>query len=212
MQKSGEKLRTERLRKGYTLERVENETKIKKTVLKKIEEGDFNNLPPSTFVKGFIRNYAIFLNLDPDNLIALYRREVDKPDANSGTKPFLTQLSSSLFAVTPHRIFYISLGLILFLFVFYFASLFLSLSTGPSLNIISPKNNEKFTTKNIYLTGRTGVGSNLFINGTQISLTAEGEFSKPVILDSGLNKYDITAVDRNGRKTSKNLIIYYNPQ
>ena len=61
MQKSGEKLRSERLKKGYTLERIEHEIKIKKTVLSKIEEGDFKNLPPSTFVKGFIRNYAIFL-------------------------------------------------------------------------------------------------------------------------------------------------------
>ncbi len=211
MQKSGEKLRAERLKKGYTLERIEHETKIKKSVLKKIEDGDFANLPPSTFVKGFIRNYAIFLSLDPDNLIALYRREIDKPDISSSTRPFLTQLSSSLFAITPQRIFFTSLGLIIILFVFYFANLFLSLSTGPTLDIISPKNNEKFTTKNIYLTGRTSLDSNLFINGVQTSLTTKGEFSKPVILDSGLNKYEITSIDRNSRKTSKNIIIYYNP-
>jgi len=211
MQKSGEKLRAERLKKGYTLERIEHETKIKKSVLKKIEEGDFTSLPPSTFVKGFIRNYAIFLTLDPNNLIALYRREIDKPDISSSTRPFLTQLSSSLFAITPQRIFFISLGLILILFVFYFVSLFLSLSTGPTLDIISPKNNDKFTTKNIYLTGRTGLDSDLFINGVQTSLTTKGEFSKPVILDSGLNKYEITSIDRNSRKTSKNIIIYYNP-
>ncbi len=212
MQKSGEKLRSERLKKGYTLERVEHETKIKKSVLSKIEEGDFNNLPPSTFIKGFIRNYAIFLGLDPGNLIALYRRETDKPDVNSSTKPFLTQLSSSLFAITPHKIFYSAIGLIIILFVFYFFNLFLSLSSGPSLEIVSPQNNQKFTTKNIYLTGQTGIDSSLFINSSPISLTAEGEFSRPVILDSGLNKFELTATDRNGRKTTKTLTIYYNPQ
>lgn len=212
MQKSGEKLRTERLKKGYTLERVEHETKIKKAVLAKIEEGNFKNLPPSTFVKGFIRNYAIFLNLDPDHILALYRRETDKPDTSSTTKPFLTQLSNSIFSITPQRIFYSAILLIIILFVSYFLSLFISLSSGPRLEVISPVNNQKFTTKNIYLTGKTSPDSSLYINNNQTSLTAQGEFSQPVILDSGLNKYEITSIDRNGRKTTKNLTIFYNPQ
>lgn len=212
MQKSGEKLRSERLKKGYTLERIEHEIKIKKTVLSKIEEGDFNNLPPSTFVKGFIRNYAIFLNLDPDNIVALYRRETDKPDNLAMAKPFLTQLSNSIFSVTPQRIFYLAIAVIAFLFLFYFGNLFFSLSSGPNLNIVSPQDNQEFNTKNIFITGKTGPDSTLFINNNQTSLTTKGEFSKPVILDSGLNKYEIVSIDRNNRKTTKNLTIFYNPQ
>ncbi len=212
MQKSGEKLRSERLKKGYTLERIEHEIKIKKTVLSKIEEGDFNNLPPSTFIKGFIRNYAIFLNLDPDNIVALYRRETDKPDNLAMAKPFLTQLSNSIFSVTPQRIFYLAIAVIAFLFLFYFGNLFFSLSSGPNLNIVSPQDNQEFNTKNIFITGKTGPDSTLFINNNQTSLTTKGEFSKPVILDSGLNKYEIVSIDRNNRKTTKNLTIFYNPQ
>ena len=212
MQKSGEKLRSERLKKGYTLERIEHEIKIKKTVLSKIEEGDFKNLPPSTFVKGFIRNYAIFLNLDPENIVALYRRETDKPDNLATTKPFLTQLSNSIFSVTPQRIFYLAIAVIAFLFLFYFSNLFFSLSSGPNLSIVSPQNNQEFNTKNIFITGKTGPDSTLFINNNQTSLTTKGEFSKPVILDSGLNKYEIVSIDRNNRKTTKNLTIFYNPQ
>lgn len=212
MTKSGEKLRTERLKKGYTLERVELETKIKKSVLEKIEFGNFNSLPPATFVKGFIRNYAIFLSLDPEEVLALYRREIDKPDPVSTTKPFLTQLSNSLFSITPQKIIYLTIFLIIFSFVFYFASQIYSLSSGPSIKIISPSNNEKFTTQNIYLTGKTSSDADLFINTEQISLTAEGEFSKPIILDSGLNKFEISAIDRNGRKNTKIFTVYYNPQ
>ncbi len=212
MQRSGEKLRTERLKKGYTLERVEHETKIKKSVLLKIEEGDQSNLPPATFVRGFIRNYAIFLGLEPENILALYRRETDKPDVSSSTRPFLTQLSNSVFSVTPQRIFFISILSVILLFIFYFGNLFLSLSSGPSLSIISPKNNEKFSTKNIFITGQTTPDATLFINQSPVSLTAKGEFSKPVILDSGLNKYTIESVDRNNRKTQRSLTIIYNPQ
>ncbi len=212
MQRSGEKLRAERLKKGYTLERIEHETKIKKSVLLKIEEGDQDNLPPATFVKGFIRNYAIFLGLDPENILALYRRETDKPDIASSTRPFLTQLSNSFFSITPQRIFFVSIISVILLFLFYFGNLVFSLSSGPSLSIISPKNNEKFSNKNIFITGQTTPDATLFINQSPVSLTAKGEFSKPVILDSGLNKYTIESIDRNNRKTQRSLTIIYNPQ
>ncbi|MEN6585938.1 MAG: RodZ domain-containing protein [Sulfuricella sp.] len=37
-----------------------------------LEAADFDNLPGRTFVRGFVRNYARLVNLDPDRLVAEY--------------------------------------------------------------------------------------------------------------------------------------------
>lgn len=38
-----------------------------------MEEDDFEVLPGSTYVKGFLRQYAVFLKLDADNLVEAYK-------------------------------------------------------------------------------------------------------------------------------------------
>lgn len=60
----GEVLRFEREQKGLSLERVASESRIKATVLSAIEEGETSQIP-SVYLKGYIRNYARYLGIDP---------------------------------------------------------------------------------------------------------------------------------------------------
>jgi cytoskeleton protein RodZ len=63
----GDILRYEREKQGLSIERAAELSKIKPAVLTAIENGDTDPIP-SVYLRGYIRNYARFLNVDPDRL------------------------------------------------------------------------------------------------------------------------------------------------
>ncbi len=71
----GELLKEARQNKGVSLEQVEEEIKIRKKYLQALEEEDFLIMPSEVYVKGFLRNYAIYLGLDPEEVRGLYKGE-----------------------------------------------------------------------------------------------------------------------------------------
>jgi transcriptional regulator with XRE-family HTH domain len=71
----GELLKEARQSKEVSLEKVEEELRIRKKYLRALEEEDFSIMPPEVYVKGFLRNYAIYLGLDPEEVKALYKGE-----------------------------------------------------------------------------------------------------------------------------------------
>jgi cytoskeletal protein RodZ len=75
----GELLLMARERKGIDLARAERETKIRARHLAALEAGDFSALPAQVYAKGFLRNYATYLELDAEEMLARWRREVDQP-------------------------------------------------------------------------------------------------------------------------------------
>jgi cytoskeletal protein RodZ len=66
----GDGLRQAREAKGLTLEQVEEITKIRCRYLQALEEEEYDQLPGEVFVRGFLRNYAQALDLDPDEVLA----------------------------------------------------------------------------------------------------------------------------------------------
>src|SRR3954471_8204594 len=70
-----ERLYAARKRKGVDLYRAERETKIRARYLGALERGDDADLPGAVYTKGFLRNYAIYLGLDPDEVLLQWRTE-----------------------------------------------------------------------------------------------------------------------------------------
>ena len=68
MAKIGSKILETRLRKGLTLDRVADDTNISVRFLAKIENDDFTGFPGEPYVVGFIRNYADYLGLEPEEI------------------------------------------------------------------------------------------------------------------------------------------------
>jgi cytoskeleton protein RodZ len=60
----GTTLREARVRRKLTLQQVEEDTKIRVKYLQAMENEDFDVMPGSTYVKGFLRTYATYLGLD----------------------------------------------------------------------------------------------------------------------------------------------------
>ncbi|MEJ5166692.1 MAG: helix-turn-helix transcriptional regulator, partial [Thermoanaerobaculia bacterium] len=57
------------------LEEVSKKTKISVRFLQAIEEGRWSILPGDVFVKGFIRAYAQYLGLNPEEVVEKYVQE-----------------------------------------------------------------------------------------------------------------------------------------
>lgn len=73
MKSLGSFLEEARKAKGYSLEEAQNSTKIQLKYLKALEEENFRVLPEeSVFVKGFLRSYAQFLDVDANEAIEKY--------------------------------------------------------------------------------------------------------------------------------------------
>ena len=70
-----DRLAAAREAKGVDLLRAERETKIRRQYLSAMERGAWEELPPGVYARGFIRNYAIYLGLDPDEALAAWGRE-----------------------------------------------------------------------------------------------------------------------------------------
>jgi len=68
-QRLGEILRQERERKGITLEQAAEDTRIRERFLAALESGDHRSLPGAVYTKGFLRNYADYLDLSSAELL-----------------------------------------------------------------------------------------------------------------------------------------------
>ncbi|MBZ5611299.1 MAG: helix-turn-helix domain-containing protein [Acidobacteriia bacterium] len=59
--------------KGISLEEISNNTKLKVSTLKAIEEGKFDVLPGGIYNISYIRQYARAIGADESSLVELYR-------------------------------------------------------------------------------------------------------------------------------------------
>ncbi|MFW5792516.1 MAG: helix-turn-helix domain-containing protein [Desulfohalobiaceae bacterium] len=80
MKQLGSLLRSERESKGIPLEELIRKTKISRSNLEAIEEGDIDRMPHPVYAKGFIKNYIQMLDIDVDDLREVLERNCPTED------------------------------------------------------------------------------------------------------------------------------------
>ena len=134
----GALLREARERQGITLERVEEVTRIRRVFLEALEEERFDDLPGEAYAKGFVRNYALFLGLNPDEALAAYRAATGAPS----TAKIAPVLDRPLTRHSPRNV-----GSAIFLFVmvvlvlglvgwYVYSRFYLGVDPLPALNVL----------------------------------------------------------------------------
>jgi len=88
-------LQAAREARGLSLAQAEKATRIRQAYLEALEEEDWASLPESTFTKGFLRTYALYLGLDVPALLRQYHQQVkvparEEPTVRPATKPMRT--------------------------------------------------------------------------------------------------------------------------
>ena len=72
----GARLKEARLQKGYSLDDLQEITKIQKRYLVGIEEGNYASMPGSFYVRAFIKQYAEAVGLNPNDILQQYQNEI----------------------------------------------------------------------------------------------------------------------------------------
>lgn len=76
MQSIGERFEEARKRKGISLREASEATKIRSDFLCNIEQNKFSFDLPEIYKRGFLKNYARYLKLDPENLLTEYKAHI----------------------------------------------------------------------------------------------------------------------------------------
>jgi len=71
----GEALKKARTEKGYSLEYLEEATKIRAKYLDALENENYDVLPGKVYAKAFLRTYAKFLDLDTEEIMAEFNHK-----------------------------------------------------------------------------------------------------------------------------------------
>ncbi|GAB4572033.1 MAG: hypothetical protein Fur0017_22570 [Anaerolineales bacterium] len=83
----GQRLKREREARYISLEKAAEETRIRRVFLQALEADDFSVMPSAAQGRGFLRNYAEYLDLNIDELIAEIQRNPIPPAEVSGPLP-----------------------------------------------------------------------------------------------------------------------------
>ena len=198
MKTAGDLLKEKRLLKELTLETVASKTKIKLEYLEAIENSQFDRLPSATFAKGFLRNYASYLYLNPDTIVAMFRRDFTQNEQGEiiprglvnpvGAKP-------KFFSVT---ILLTTIATLAFLSFLGFQ--LVSWWSLPKLRLLQPQNGDTYGEK-ITFKGTTESDSTVIVNGQQVIVDGSGQFTLDLIFPSGTHTVLIEAKNRQGKST-----------
>ena len=77
LQAIGQQLRASRLERDHTLDEVASATRIRVKFLEAIEAGEPDDSLSDMQIRGFLRNYAAFLHLDLDAMLAAYQKALE---------------------------------------------------------------------------------------------------------------------------------------
>ncbi len=209
MRTVGQIFKEEREAKYYSLEDVEKSIKIRKEILIALETDDYQKLPPPTFVQGFIKNYAKFLGLDREKLLAIYRREFSiKKNKPYVMDAFANPVKETKFNITPGRILGLVVGMLVLSFFVYLWFQFHQFIGPPALSLTSPQDQQTTDNAVISVEGKTDPEMKILINGQSVTVGKNGEFKEEVALSSEANKISVQAISRFGQKVTLERTVY----
>ncbi len=193
----GEILRTTREKKNLTLQQVEKSSRIRAKTLQAIEENNWTSFNSKIYITGLIRNYAKFLGLDENKMLAFFRRDYEKLEETR----FKQRISTRSLMPETRTLLYVGLFIILFFFSVYFGYQIKVYLTPPKVAIVSPQKTTFRSTNRIQIIGRTEKDASIMIFGDRVYQNKEGVFEYTFPVRKGKNELIIEVTGANGKKS-----------
>jgi len=86
----GNLLKTKREKKGLSINQIAEITRLRKHFIEALENEDWKKLPAKVFVKGFIRSYALAVDLDVNEALRLFEISGPQEEAENFSKALIT--------------------------------------------------------------------------------------------------------------------------
>lgn len=214
-----ERLLAGRERKGVDLYRAERDTKIRARYLAALERGDYRELPGPVYTKGFLRNYALYLGLDPDDVLLQWRRERgggrDPQAVIAVPRPLVTPRPGPTFS--PSLVVFVLMTIAVLAFGAYLGVQLLRFAKPPTIAVTNPPTavvDVEDTVTDYVLRGTSAAGAtvNIVTPGRDpyiVSADANGRWTAKVDLRRGRNQFDVSALDPDTGKRSEGTVALF---
>lgn len=197
MKTAGSLLKEARESSSYSLEELSKRTKIREDYLRAIEEDSYDGLPSGPFVRGFLRSFAHEVGVNPETIVATYRRDFGTVE-HEGLIPkgLLNPLRrKSRLLINPVLFGILVLCAVVLGFVVYQWQLF---SQPPQLTVYEPVENQEARSP-VLVRGATASDAVVTVNQTPISTDQDGKFTTQVELNLGEQTVSVEASNRQGK-------------
>ncbi len=194
-------LKEKRQSKNLSLEKLSDITKIQIFSLEALENGQFEKLPPSVYRMGIFKRLAKFLDIDEKEITEMYDNEMQVVEASADYNNIVKPKKENFrFVLTPRKLM-VTFSAVLLVSLFAYLWYQFDFLVGPPNLAINLK--EDLITKEeiITLKGKTDSRVDLTINGENIYVSPDGDFSKNVLLASGINIIEVKVINNFGKTT-----------
>lgn len=198
MRTIGDILKSARIKKRYSLKKVERETRIKKEFVEAIEGGNWTALPELPVVAGFVKNLASFLGVDVKTAYATLKRDYPPRGLLINPKPDV----GGKFTWTPKYTFLLGIVIIVVMLFGYLGFQFVKFNSPPALEVTKPSENFVTTSNKVDVSGKTDSDATVKINNQLVLVDDDGAFNGQVEIFEGTREIEIKAISRSGKETT----------
>lgn len=217
MKSIGQTLKAARLKKNFTIEDIHKFIKVHPKYIKAMENNDYSIFDGKVHSKGFLKIYAEFLELDLEELLALWRREYEasfdeRSHQKDGKLAKLRSLEPDKLVITPS---FLIISVVVLMLIVFFSYLFVQYrqyTDAPSLEIYYPDDNIVVQDDVLDLTGKVDLDSEVFINNQKLLTNPDGSFLTSIKLREGINTISIKSVNQLNKETEVIRNIIFRPE
>lgn len=202
MKSTGLILREARLARNLDIADVAKITKIRPHFLELLESDNFSQLPNGIVAKGFIRNYGQFLGLNPNYIMAVFRRDFAENREGQIIPRGMVEPVTRTSIWTPRSTVIAVVVFLFTLFLGYLAYQYSLLAGPPSLLLDSPVDGITASRTTVEVYGKTDPEATISVNDKLVALDKGGQFYVRLELNPGLNKITVTAANKSGKSTT----------
>jgi len=203
MRTIGSFIKEARVRKKYSLEKLENITKIKKDFIVGLEKQDWVSLPDFPVLTGFVKNIAKALGLNEGSTIAILKRDYPPKSLSINPKPDV----SDKFIWSPRLTFLVGVGVVLVAVISYLLISYIQFLSPPSLEVFEPRAEQVVTESNLKVTGKTTTDAVVTVNNQPFIVSDEGVFEGEIEVFEGTEEIIVKATSRSGKVTTESRKI-----
>ena len=197
MKTIGTFLKESRLKKRYSLIKVENATRIKKEFIEAVEEENWKSLPEFPVVVGFVKNIAQFLDLGERSTVALLRRDYPPKSLSINPKPDVGQK----FSWSPKLTFITGISLVILAVVTYLGFQYSKFLAPPRLEVAEPQEGQIVSKRLVTVSGKTDGDAAVKVNNQPIVTNDDGKFNIQIQIYEGTTEITVKATSRSGKET-----------
>lgn len=203
MKTVGTILREARVARGLKESDIERAIKIREKYIRAIESDAFHELPSPSYAKGFVRNYASYLGLSTESIMAFFRRQMtDVSKTSLLPKGVSDPLNANPLKLTPGRFVGILVTILIATFAIYLGNQYFKISKAPPLVVSAPENNAIVKDSRVVVEGKTDADATVTINGVSTIVRDDGRFYDRVAVEPGVNTITIISTSRFGKVTT----------